>query len=158
MDFKWKHALTYAIGIAGALILYFLAINALGLGSKIYMSFFNVIITALGIYFMIRTMYKEDGKHFKYMNGFIAAVVVGFVSTIIFTLFMAVYLVEINPELERAIASQISTIQGTGELSILLFIALSGFATSLVAALGVLPLYKQSWNSKNLTKSQIASK
>lgn len=153
MDFEWKHVVTYALGIAAALIIYFLTLYAVGLGSTIYMSFFNAIITAAGIYLLIRSIFNQEGKNFKYMNGFMAAIVAGFLSTIIFTFFMAVFLVEIDPALELAIASQISTIQGTGELSILLFIALSGFATSLVAALGVLPLYRQSWNSKNLNKT-----
>jgi len=154
MSFNWTKVVVYALGIAAALIVYFLILNALGLGGTIYMSFFNAFITAGGMYMMIRALFKDEGKNFEYINGFLAATAAGFISTIAFTVFMAVYLVEINPELAKEIATKITTIKGTGELSILLFIALSGFATTLVAALGIMPIFKQSWNTRQVREAQ----
>lgn len=154
MNFNWTKVLFYAIGIAAALIIYFLILNALGLGASIYMSFFNAIITAGGMYMITSRMFKEQGKNFEYMTGFLASVAAGFISTIIFTIFMAVYLLEINQELAAQLVSKISTIKGSGELSVLLFIALSGFATSLVAALVIMPVFKQSWNTKAVRDAQ----
>jgi hypothetical protein len=154
MRFNWNKVVVYALGIAVALIIYFLILNALGLGDTIYMSFFNAFITVGGMYIMIRAMFREEGKGFEYMNGFLAATAAGFISTIVFTLFMAVYLVEINPELAMKIAAKINTLNGTGELPILFFIALSGFATTLVAALGIMPIFKQSWNTRQIREAQ----
>lgn len=88
------------------------------------------------------------------MDGFKVAVSVGFLSTFIFTVFMAVYLTEINRELATAITSQISTLSDSNIFALLFFILLSGFATTLVSALVILPIYKQSWNTKPLRKSQ----
>ncbi|MDP5077943.1 MAG: hypothetical protein NWQ19_07605 [Nonlabens sp.] len=154
MNFNWSKVLVYAIGIAAALIIYFLILNALGLGGEIYMSFLNAVITTGGVYLLIRNTFRKEGKSFEYMNGFITAAAAGFISTIIFTVFMAIYLTEINTELAATMASKISTIKGSGEFEILLFIALSGFATSLVAALVIMPVFKQSWNTKQVRESQ----
>ncbi len=154
MKFNWFKVLTYSSGIAAALIIYFLILNALGLGGEIYMSFLNAIITTCGVYLLVRNTFILEGKNFEYMNGFITATAAGFISTLIFTIFMAIYLTEINTELAATMAGQISTISGSGEFEILLFIALSGFATSLVAALVIMPVFKQSWNTKQLRETQ----
>jgi len=67
---------------------------------------------------------------------------------------MAVYLFEVRPELAANLKEQI-TIAGSGiEVAILLFVFLSGLATTIVSALFILPIYKRSWNTKNVRVSQ----
>jgi hypothetical protein len=154
MDLNFSKVILYSLGMAASLIIYFLLLDSLGLGGEIYLSFFNVIITAGGVYLVVRNMFKTEGKNFEYLKGFIAAVTVGFIATLIFTVFMAIYLTEIHTELATVLLSKISTLKSSSVFSILLFIALSGFATSLVAALIVMPLFKQSWNTRQLRETQ----
>jgi hypothetical protein len=129
------------------LIIYFLIINTLGFAAQSYLSFFNAVIVGIGIFFVIRDTHKNKDE-FKYFDGFIAGVKSGFVATLIFTVFMAIYLFEIDPELAQELKKQITTAGDGIEFALLLFILLSGFATSIVTPLLILPLYKKSWNTR----------
>jgi hypothetical protein len=144
----------YGIYIAATLIAYFLLIDLLGFGEVVYFSFFNAIITGGCIFLAVRDVYRHQRESFKYMDGYSAALLSGLLGTTIFTVFMGVYLFEIRPELAVSLREQIA-IAGTGfEFSVLLFIFLSGVATTIVSALVILPLYKQSWNTKQLRRQQ----
>ncbi len=144
----------YGLYIAATLIGYFLLIDLLGLAEVVYLSFVNAIITAGCIFLAVRDVYKHKKDNFEYMEGFTASLMSGLIGTTIFTVFMAVYLFEIRPELAASLKEQI-TIAGSGiEMAILLFVFLSGVATTVVSALVVLPLYKQSWNTRKVRKEQ----
>ncbi|AZQ45150.1 hypothetical protein EJ995_03135 [Nonlabens ponticola] len=140
--------------MAATLIIYFLIIDLLNFSTTIYLSFFNAVITAGCLFLAVRDVYQHEKEDFKYMEGFTAALASGFIGTTIFTIFMAVYLFEIDPELAQSLKEQI-TIAGSGiEVAILLFIFLSGIATTIISALVVIPIYKQSWNTKRMRKKQ----
>ena len=144
----------YGIYIAATLIGYFLIIDFFGLAEIVWLSFFNAVLTAGCIFLAVRDVYKHQKEQFKYMECFTAALLSGLVGTTIFTIFMAVYLFEIRPELAQALQKQI-TIAGSGiEFAIILFVFLSGVATTITSALIILPLYKQSWNTKRVRKVQ----
>jgi len=149
-----KNTFKYGLYIAATLIGYFLIIDFLGLADKVYLSFFNAVITAGCIFLAVRDVYKHEKAQFKYMEGFTAALLSGLVGTTIFTVFMAIYLFEVQPELAESLQKQI-TIAGSGiEFAIILFVFLSGVATTVTSALVILPLYKQSWNTKKIRKVQ----
>lgn len=150
---KTTHTTKYALFMGIALIIYFLIINTLGFGEQSYLSFFNAIIVGIGIFFVIRDVYKNETQ-FKYMDGFVAGVKSGFIATLIFTIFMAIYLFEVDPELAEELKSQINTAGEGVRFSLLLFILLSGLATSMVTPLIILPLYKKSWNTRDVRSSQ----
>ncbi|WP_240642070.1 DUF4199 domain-containing protein [Nonlabens xiamenensis] len=151
---KTLHTTKYAIYIAIALIVYFVAIDLVGFADRIYLSFFNAVIVGVGLFFVIRDVYEYERDQFKYMDGFIAGLKAGFVATVIYTIFMAIYLYEINPDLAEAIERQV-TIAGEGiEVAMLLFIFLSGLATTVVVPLVILPLYKRSWNTREVRVKQ----
>ena len=144
----------YGLYIAATLIGYFLIIDLLGLAEIIYLSFFNAVLTAGCIFLAVRDVYKHDKEQFKYMEGFTAGLLSGLIGTTIFTIFMAIYLFEVRPELAQALREQI-TIAGSGiEFAIILFVFLSGVATTVTSALVILPIYKQSWNTKRIRKDQ----
>jgi riboflavin transporter FmnP len=144
----------YGLYIAATLIGYFLLIDLLGLADKIWLSFFNAIITGACLFLAVRDVYQHEKEQFKYMEGFIAALVSGFIGTVIFTIFIAIYLFEIDTELAASLQEQI-TIAGSGiEVAILLFVFLSGIATTITSALVILPIYKQSWNTKRVRREQ----
>jgi hypothetical protein len=151
---KTTHTIKYAIFMAIALIIYFVLIDLIGYGAQSYLSFFNAVIVGVGIFFVIRDVYKFEKDHFKYMDGFIAGLKAGFIATLIYTIFMAIYLFEINPDLAEDLKKQV-TIAGEGiEVALLLFIFLSGIATSAVVPLVILPLYKKSWNTRQVREEQ----
>jgi hypothetical protein len=139
--------------MALALIMYFLIINKIGYGAQSYLSLFNVIIVGIGIFFVIRNVHKNTVK-FKYLDGFVAGIKSGFVATLIFTVFMAIYLFEIDPELAQELKKQITTAGEEIEFALLLSILLSGVATSIVTPLVILPIYMKSWNTKDMRKRQ----
>ncbi len=148
-----KNSYKYALFISAALIIYFVIIDTIGYGSESYLSFFNAVITGVGLYLVIRAEYM-DSADFKYMDGFLTGIKTGFIATLIYTIFMAIYLFEINPDLAEQLKEQV-TIAGDGiEVALLLFIFLSGFATSIVASLLIIPIYKKSWNTREVRKDQ----
>ncbi|WP_405370018.1 MULTISPECIES: hypothetical protein [unclassified Nonlabens] len=150
---KTTHTIKYALFMASALIIYFILIDIIGYAGQSYLSFFNAIIVGAGIYFVIKDVYKNANK-FKYMDGFVAGIKAGFIATILYTIFMAIYLFEIHPELCLELKEQVA-IAGEGiEAALLLFIFLSGLATSIVLPLVILPLYKKSWNTRDIREKQ----
>ncbi|SCY36067.1 Protein of unknown function [Nonlabens sp. Hel1_33_55] len=151
---KKSNTIKYAILIAVALIVYFVLIDIIGYGAESWLSFFNAVIVGVGLFFVIRDVYEHDKEHFEYMEGFVAGIKAGFISTTIYTIFMAIYLFEINPDLAEQLEEQV-TIAGQGiEVALLLFIFLSGLATSIVVSLLVIPIYKQSWNTRKVRAEQ----
>jgi hypothetical protein len=144
----------YGIYIGATLIGYFLLINILGFSENIYLSFFNAIITGGCIFLAIRDVYNRKKGDFKYMDGFSAALLSGLAGTTIFTIFIAIYLFEIDPELTTAIGKQIAIANTGTEFSLLIFIFLSGVATTVVSALVILPIYKKSWNTREVRDDQ----
>ncbi|MFT7385963.1 MAG: hypothetical protein ACI82E_000718, partial [Nonlabens sp.] len=74
--------------------------------------------------------------------------------TLIFTVFMAIYLFEIDLELAQELKKQITTAGDGVEFALLIFILLSGFATSTVTPLLILPFYQKSWNTRKTTERQ----
>ncbi|QJP35899.1 DUF4199 domain-containing protein [Nonlabens sp. Ci31] len=136
-----------------ALIVYFLIINTLGFAAQSYLSFFNAVIVGIGIFFVIRDTHKNK-EEFKYFEGFVSGIKSGFVATLIFTVFMAIYLFEIDLELAQELKKQITTAGEGIEFALLLFILLSGFATSIVMPFLILPIYQKSWNTKKTRRQQ----
>lgn len=144
----------YGIYIAATLIGYFLLIDLLGYAEFVYLSFFNAILTGGCIFLAIRDVYRHEKDGFKYMDGFTAGLLSGLLGTTIFTIFIAIYLFEVRPELATALKEQI-VIAGSGiKFAIILFIFLSGVATTVVSALVILPIYKKSWNTKRVRQEQ----
>lgn len=144
---KKSNITKYSLIMGFALIAYFLLINALGFADKSYLSFFNAIIVGAGIFFVIRDTFKNSTE-FNYFEGFIAGIKSGFVATLIFTVFMAIYLFEIDPELAMELKNQISNSGDRLEFALSFSILLAGLATSVVMPFLILPIYKKSWNTK----------
>ena len=151
---KKSNTIKYSLFIAAALIIYFVFIDMIGYGAESYLSFFNAVIVGVGLFFVIRDVYQHNKESFEYMEGFLAGIKAGFIATLIYTIFMGVYLFEINPDLAEQLEEQV-TIAGQGiEVALLLFIFLSGLATSIVVSLLVIPIYKRSWNTKRVRDEQ----
>ncbi|NHF58738.1 DUF4199 domain-containing protein [Flavobacteriaceae bacterium TP-CH-4] len=136
----------FGIAVSGSLIAYFLILSLFNLHTNIFFSLFNGVITGFGIYEAIRYRRIEDPEKFDYRRGFMAGVVTGFVGTLIFTIFFALYCTEINPEFMQQIAQAWFKSFKSFEAILFFTVAIMGFATTLVLTLSFMQLFKSSNN------------
>ena len=140
--------LIYGIVIAIGLIAYFLILALFELHKNPVYSVFNLVITGVGIFLAIKKYRKEKGAKFKYQKGFATGMTTGFIATIIFTAFFAIYASELNPDFSLELITMWETDWFVNIGMLVFTVALMGFATSFVVALSIMQLYKPSWNTK----------
>ncbi len=139
--------LVYGIFIAIALIAYFLLLALFDLHENPVYSVFNMVISGVGIYFAIKKYREKKGGKFKYQKGFMAGLTAGFIATVIFTGFFAIYATELNPDFPLELLTMWET-DWFVNIGLLVFtVALMGFATSFVVSLAIMQLLKPSWNT-----------
>jgi hypothetical protein len=143
----------YGLYLGLTLIAYFILIDLIGLADQIYFSFFNAILTGGSLYLAIKDVYRIEKDEFKYMDGYQAALLTGLIGSTLFTVFMAIYFFEIRPELAASIQEQIA-VAGDSTYALLMFVFLSGVATSVVSAIILIPIFKKSWNTRQVRKEQ----
>lgn len=143
-----RFALPVRFGIAtsGSLIAYFLILSLFDLHTNIYYSLFNGVITGFGIYEAIKYFKLESGREFTYGKGFVAGITVGFVATIVFTVFFAFYSTEINTDFLANLSTTFFQDFRNFEAIVFFTVAIMGFATSMVLTLAFMQLFKQSNN------------
>ena len=140
----------YGIIIAGSLIVYFLVVKLLGLHENPWLRVLNGLIVAYGIYAAIKRKKAKQGANFNYYSGARTGIYTGFIGTIIFIIFMAVYMFHLDPAFPEKIMDvwMRNYYQGPG---ILLFIlAIEGFASTVVLTLAFMQKFKP---SRNITSS-----
>ncbi|MCH2192580.1 DUF4199 domain-containing protein [Kordia sp.] len=144
-----KKTIKYGGFIALGLILYFLLVRIFGLHENPWLRLFNGVIVAYGIYTVIRNTKKDSGAGFNYFEGFKAGIFSGFIATLVFTFFMAVYIFHIDVAFGEKIMSM-SLGSVSTEPGLLLFIILiEGFASTVVLSLLFMQKFKPSWNITN---------
>ena len=144
---KLSVPLTYGIFIAIALIAYFLLLAIFELHKNPAYSVFNMVITGVGIFLAIKKYRDKKAGKFTYQKGFLAGLSSGFIATVIFTGFFAVYASELNPDFSRELITMWETDWFVNIGMLVFTVALMGFATSFVVSLAVMQLYKPSWNT-----------
>jgi len=145
-----RFALPIRFGIAtsGSLIAYFLILSLFGLHTNVFFSLFNGVITGFGIYEAIKYFRLAEGDAFDYGRGFKTGLVTGFMATIIFTIFFALYSTEIDKEFLAALSSAWFKDLRNFEAILFFTVAIMGFATTLVLTLSFMQLFKSSNNPK----------
>lgn len=145
-----KFALPIRFGLAtsGSLIAYFLILSLFGWHTNVFFSLFNGVITGFGIYEAIKYRRLELGEAFDYRDGFTTGLTVGFVATIIFTAFFAMYSTEINSEFLANLSTSFFDDFKNFEGIVFFTVAIMGFATTLVLTLSFMQLFKPSYNPK----------
>jgi len=141
----------FGIATSGSLVAYFLILSLFGLHTNIFYSLFNGVITGFGIYEAIKYYRLELKDKFNYGLGFTAGVVCGFLATLIFTMFFALYSTEINPGFLQKLSSQWFNEYRNFEGIVFFTVAIMGFATTLVLTLSFMQLFKTSNNPKRKT-------
>lgn len=138
----------YGLWIAIVLIAYFLLLKLVGLHQYPVLSAVNGLIYGAGLY-MAMKKYTIEENNFKYENGFEVGLLSGGIASIIFTIFMAIYMYQIDTEFAIAIMEQWNLEYGLGTLMLLISILIMGFATTLVLTLSFMQLLKKSWNTQD---------
>ncbi len=138
----------YGIATSGSLIAYFLVLSLFDLHTNVFYSLFNGIITGFGIYEAIKFTRTALGTEFNYTEGFKTGLVTGFVATLIFTAFFALYSTEINPAFLQELSSVWFKNFQNFEAIVFFTVAIMGFATTLVLTLSFMQLFKTSNNPK----------
>lgn len=84
-----KISLTLRFGLvtSAVLIAYFLVLTLFNLHTNPAFSFFNAVITAFGIYEVVRLYKLQHPDMFSYGEGFKTGMITGAIATIIFTIF-----------------------------------------------------------------------
>ncbi|MDB2606306.1 DUF4199 domain-containing protein [Zobellia sp.] len=145
---QYAQPIRFGIATSGCLIAYFLILSLFDLHINIFYSLFNGVVTGFGIYEAIKYFKLKDPDNFDYGKGFAAGLVTGFVATLVFTIFFALYSTEINlaflEDLSTAWFKDYKSFQGI----VFFTVAIMGFATSLVLTLSFMQLFKTSRNLK----------
>ncbi len=136
----------FGLVTSAVLIAYFLVLALVGKHTNPAFSFFNALITGLGIYEAVRFKKLENFNGFSYGEGFKTGIITGAVATFVFTVFFLFYATEINngflPEL-------LQTVNGgfNADIGMVTFVvAIMGFATTVVASLTVMQYFKKTGN------------
>ncbi|QNJ97262.1 DUF4199 domain-containing protein [Constantimarinum furrinae] len=141
-----KVYLKYGIGIAIALIAYFLLTKVLGLHQYPVLSAANAVIFGAGILLAMKT-YKANKSNFKYEKGFQLGLFTGGIATILFAIFMSVYIFMIDTQFAHAILDSWGLNFNKGALIVIVSLVMMGFSTTLVLTLAFMQLLKESWNT-----------
>lgn len=143
---KWSLPLRFGVAISGSLIAYFLVLSLFGWHTNPFFSLFNGVITAFGIYEAIKMYKLREGSDFSYSNGFRVGIIVGFVATLIFTIFFLFYATEIKPDFLSDLLTIFSNNYQVSVGLVAFVVAIMGFATTVVLTLSFMQLFKTSRN------------
>ena len=138
--------LRFALLITTSLITYFLLLSLLNWHVKPIFSLFNGVITAFGLFTVIKVYKQQQGADFKYANGFVIGILTGFIASILFAVFFLIYATELNPDF----LSQLLTVfrqDYNVQIGLVTFVvAIMGFATTVVLTLTCMQYFKNSRN------------
>ncbi|MBU2938993.1 DUF4199 domain-containing protein [Lacinutrix sp. C3R15] len=139
----------FGLVISACLIAYFLLLSLFRLHTNPFFSLFNGVITGFGIYETIKYYKLQQAERFSYTGGFTVGITAGFIATLIFTVFFTFYATEVN----RSFLNELLTVfKGDYDvhIGIVAFVtAIMGFATTVVATLTCMQLFK---NSRNIVQ------
>ncbi len=138
----------YGIWIAVVLIAYFLILKLVGLHQYPVLSAVNGLIFGFGIYLAMKKYASRKNK-FKYEKGFEVGLLSGGIASIIFTIFMAIYMYQIDAEFAANIMDAWNLEYDMGTLMLLMSLLIMGFSTTLVLTLAFMQLLKKSWNTQD---------
>lgn len=139
-------ALKYGIFIAVTLIAYFLFVRLFNLHENIWLRLFNGLIMATGIYYGIKYYKLSVSDSFTYIDGFKTGLITGFVGTVLFTAFMAIYMFHIDPKFTETLLGEWISNYGEGTGILVFIILIEGLASTVVLTLTFMQLLKKSYN------------
>lgn len=139
---KFTLPIRFGLALTTSLIAYFLVLSLFGLHTNPFFSLFNGIITGFAIFEAIRYRRIELGQDYNYTKGFSSGIVTGFIASILFTFFMAIYASEIDPEFLSKLVPDYAAHYDIGIGVFSFIVLLMGLATSVVLTLTFMQLFK----------------
>ncbi len=82
----------YGLRIAVSLILFFLIMRLIGLGHHAELRLFNLVILTVGIFMALKKFKQTHATHLNYFRGLITGVATGGIASLIFGLFLFLYM------------------------------------------------------------------
>ena len=125
----------------------FLILKLIGWHQYPVLSSVNGLIIGAGIFYAIRS-YKRSVQIFKYGAGFRIGLLTGGLASIIFVIFMAVYIFHIDMQFAMAILKSWNINYDTGAQILLFSIFIMSCSTTVVLTLTFMQLLKESRNQK----------
>ncbi len=144
----------YGILIAIVLIAYFLLLKLIGLHQYTVLSAVNGLIFGAGLYMAIKKYNTQEDDR-KFEKGFEVGLLSGGIASVIFTVFMAIYMYQIDTEFAASIMETWNLEYDLGTLMLLISILIMGFVTTLVLTLSFMQLLKRSWNTRDGNRSTL---
>lgn len=138
----------YGIGIAIVLIVYFLILKLIGLHQYPVFSSVNGLIFGLGIYLALKN-YASQKNNFKYEKGFEVGLLSGGIASLLFAIFMAIYMYQIDTEFSAMIMERWNQELESGTFMLILSVLIMGLATTVILTLSFMQLLKKSWNTQD---------
>jgi len=146
MNTSFSVALRYGIFITVALIAYFLVLRLFDLHENPWLRLFNGIAMAFGLYYAIKYYKLITGKAFTYVDGFKTGLITGFIGTIFFTAFMAIYMFHLDPSFTQKLLGEWFNNYSEGAGILVFIILVEGFASTVVLTLTFMQIFKKSNN------------
>ena len=82
----------YGLRIAAGLIVFFLVMQMIGLGHHVELRLVNLVILSLGIFAALKKFKSTHTDHLNYFRGLIMGVATGGIGSLIFGLFLFIYM------------------------------------------------------------------
>jgi hypothetical protein len=82
----------YGLRIAATLILFFLIMKVVGLSHHAELRLLNLVILTVGIYLALKKFKQTHSEHLNYFRGLIMGVATGGVASLIFGVFLFIYM------------------------------------------------------------------
>ncbi|MCB0446039.1 MAG: DUF4199 domain-containing protein [Gelidibacter sp.] len=150
MNKSFSVALKYGFFITAALIAYFLILKLISLHENPWLRLFNGVIMAAGIFYAIKYYKLSVANKFTYVDGFKTGLITGFVATLLFTFFMAIYMFHIDPGFTQKILNESYADYGLTTPILVFVIFIEGLASTVILTLTFMQLFKNSQkNSQN---------
>jgi hypothetical protein len=83
---------SYGLRIAGSLILFFLIMKVIGLGHHAELRLLNLVILTVGIHLALKKFKQTHSERLNYFRGLITGVATGGVASLIFGVFLFIYM------------------------------------------------------------------
>lgn len=144
MNTSFSVSIKYGLYITVSLIAYFLILRAFSLHENPWLRLANGVFMCLGIYYAIKTYKSISGDEFSYINGTKTALITGFIATVIFTVFMAIYMFHLDVAFTQKLLGDWFADYEVGANILLFIIFIEGLSSTVVLSLGFMQLFKNS--------------
>ena len=146
MNTSFSVALKYGLYVTTSLIAYFLILRLFSLHENPWLRLFNGVFMCGGIYFAIKYYKSISKENFSYINGAKTAIITGFIATLLFTVFMAIYMFHIDTTFTEKLLGNSFVDYEVGANILLFLIFIEGLASTVVLALAFMQIFKKSYN------------